>query len=103
MGTTSFVSAVAGANPLENHLLFKPGVLEALSGAVAARLVAPAMANGDTAMFTFTARKNLMQGQAKRKERKCRRKGSEKSENVRKDIIGKRGVILLVHHQQVAV
>ena len=53
------------------HLLFKPGVLEALSGAVAARLATQNAT--DNPIFTFNASKNSMQGKIKGKGRKGRR------------------------------
>ena len=62
--------------------LFKPGVLEALSCEVAARLADQNMAN-DTGVFTFDAYKIPMQGQKNKKERKDRKKGgNEKSESI---------------------
>jgi hypothetical protein len=53
-------------------LLFKPGVLEALSGAVAARL-ATANAN-DASTFIFNAKKNPMQVQPNRKSKKGKKR-----------------------------
>ena len=70
--------------------MFKPGVLEALSGAVAARMADQNTAN-DTGVFTFAADKITMQGQKKKKGRKDRKKGGkEKSESDRTQIIGKK-------------
>ncbi|VAI50628.1 unnamed protein product [Triticum turgidum subsp. durum] len=62
----------AGANNLQDMLLFKPGILEALSGAVAARLADQNTTN-DTGVFTFAAGKISMQGQKKKRERIERR------------------------------
>ena len=45
----------------------------------------------ESGVFTFTAKKNPMQGNAKRKERKGKKKGGdEKAESARKEIIGKK-------------
>lgn len=69
-GTPSQVPAPGGDN---GSLLFQPGVLEALSSAVAARI---ATADGGTknnaVRFTFSAAKNSMQGNSKKKDKKKR-------------------------------
>ena len=67
-----------------------PGVLEALSGAVAARLAAQETTNGNV-VFTFNAGKNSVQGKEKRKGGKGKNVGVfERAENARKVTIGKK-------------
>lgn len=71
------------------HLLFKPSMLEALSGAVAARLATQNAT--DNPIFTFNASKNSMQGKIKGKGRKGKRGGGTRcSEEARTNIIGKK-------------
>lgn len=60
MGGGSHSQGAATAAAKHDGLLFMPGVLEALSGAFAARLAAQETTNGNVA-FTFNAGKNLMQ------------------------------------------
>ncbi|KAI4973515.1 hypothetical protein ZWY2020_041043 [Hordeum vulgare] len=68
------------------NLLFKPGVLEALSGAVAGRL---ATANENTGnAFMFSAKNKTMQVKLKGKGK--RNRGSERCGEARKNIIGKK-------------
>ncbi|XP_044319149.1 uncharacterized protein [Triticum aestivum] len=89
-GAANAVFDAADTFNTHNQVLFEPGVLEALTGAVAARLASPATAM-ESGVFTFTAKKNPMQGNAKRKERKGKKKGGdEKAESARKEIIGKK-------------
>lgn len=95
------VGAVTGAAQcrstaanFQDQLLFQPGVLEALSGAVAARLSASVAALDtvvDNGVFKFSATKNKMQGQLKRKGRREGREGrSERVEDARSKAIGKK-------------
>ena len=71
------------------ELLFQPGVLEALSGAVAARLTTKNTT--DTPIYTFNATKKSMQGKTKEKGRKGKKGGGiGSSEGARKNIIGKK-------------
>ena len=72
-----------------DQLLFRPGVLEALSGAVAARLATKNTT--DTPIYTFNATKKSMQGKTKEKGRKGKKGGGiGSSEGARKNIIGKK-------------
>ena len=89
-GAASAVPDAAGSLNMQNQVVFAPGVLEALTGAVAMRLASPATAK-ESAMFTFAAKKNPMQGHTKRKEKKGKNKGGdEKVESARKETIGKK-------------
>lgn len=78
----------------EGQLLFQPGVLEVLSGAVAAKIAASAAAGEHVAgvsPFIFNAAKSTMQGHPKGKGRKSRKEGlADRSEDARKKIIGKK-------------
>ena len=76
MGVAIAVPDVVGTFNLQNQVLFEPGVLAALTGAVAAGLASPATAKEST-MFTFAAKKNSMQGHTKRRERKGKKKGGD--------------------------
>ena len=65
-------------------------MLEALSGAVAARLAVQGTTN-ESAIFKFSAEKNPTQGKSMRKERKDKKRaGNEKTEKAHKEIIGKK-------------
>lgn len=74
-------------------LLFQPGILEALSGAVAARLaVAGSETATDIANFKFSDVKTHTQGHPRKSEKKYSKKGGRKrSENARTQVLGKKG------------
>lgn len=78
----------------DGQLLFQPGVLEALSGAVAARLAAAADAGESDAaknFFIFSAEKTDRQGHPKNKGRSNRKAGvAGNTEDARKVTIGKK-------------
>ena len=69
--TQGMASQVLAHGANDGSLPFRPGVLEALSSAVAARI---ATAGGDTEnnalRFKFNAAKNPMQGNSKKKDKK---------------------------------
>ena len=69
MGGGNFSQGAATTGAKHDGLLFMHGVLEALTGAVAARLAAQETTNGNVA-FTFKAGKNEKRGQQKSKGRK---------------------------------
>ena len=86
MGETSH----ATTNDQPDQILFKPGVLEALSGAVAARLAAASANTGD--VFNFSAKKKPMQVKPKSKgEKKKKEGGIERAEDARSKLLGEKG------------
>ena len=87
------VKCFSTATNLQDQLLFQPGVLEALPGAVAARLSASVVAvdaTDENVLLKFSANKNHRQGQLKRMGKKEKKGRSESAEDARRIVIGKK-------------